>query len=225
MAEGDSSPNFDAFPGAAPGAEAARESQEQFAERYRQAQAAIKKIQQEEQRKKAQDTSLAGVISAFLQDPKRTPFFLLIARLVAQNLPSDLILALIALIHKPAADEIDTKLLALPRGQSNAMTVKKAPDAAFSPDEKNEIDAWTNGIMRIAKTEPQRVLGAAREPSGIADPELVGLFALVLREFLESRGHTEIEMENLTAFGMAFFGRVFDELDKLAGETFLLEEA
>ncbi len=222
MAEGEYNPNFDAYPGAAPGTEKAKETDEQFQERHRQAQAAVKKIRQEEQKKKAQDNSLAKVITAFLGDASRTPYFILISRLVSRNIPSDIILAIIALIYDPAAEEIDAKLLLLPNGAPELEA--RGEHALFTPEEKRKIDAWTNGILRISQIEPRRVLQTCREIDGQPNKGLIQLFAMVLREFLESGEHDEIEIENLQAFGETFFGTVFADFEQMQGEEFLLEE-
>lgn len=221
MAEGEFNPNFDAYPGAAPGSEKVKETDEQFQERYRQAQAAVKKIRQEEQKKKAQDDSLAKVITKFLGDEGRTPYFILISRLVARDIPSDLILAVIALIYTPAADEIDHKLLQLPAAEPQEQHKEK--HALFSIEEKKKIDAWTNGIMRIAQTEPRRVLQTAREVDGQPNRDLIQLFAMVLREFLESGDHGELEIKNLQAFGETFFGTVMTSLQNESGTEYQLE--
>ncbi len=222
MAEGESNPNFDAFPGSASGSEKVRETDEQFQERYRQAQAAVKKIRQEEQKKKAQDNSLATIITAFLQDGNRTAFFILITRLSARDIPSDLILAVIALVFAPAAEQIDHKLLLLPEAKPEESSREK--HALFSDVEKQRIDAWTNGILRIARTEPQQILVTAREIDGEPNRSLVQLFALVLREFLETGEHGDLEIENLQAFGETFFGTVMADLEQQVGEEYLLEE-
>lgn len=222
MADGESQ-NFDTFSGSPAGKEKAQETDEQFSERYRQAQAAIKKIRQEEQRKQAQDNSLAGIIVKFLQDESRTPFFLLIARLVALNIPSDLILSILALIYAPAAEAIDAKLLHASEAQ--ALIEKRDEHALFSRQEKDEIDAWTNGILRIARLEARKVLLTSRDIDETPNRGLVQLFALTLREFLESREHADVQLESLTLFGEAFFKKVFADLEKLTGQEYLLEGA
>ena len=107
--------NIESFSGAPQGSEKTQESQEKFSERYRQNQAAIKKGKKDEKKKHDQDESLAAIIVQFLHQTGHTALFLLISRLVARNIPSDLILAIISLIYHPAAKVIQDKMLALPQ--------------------------------------------------------------------------------------------------------------
>jgi hypothetical protein len=143
--------NFESFAGAQPGAEKAQETQEQFQERYRQAQATIKQIKKEESKKKKQDDSLAKVIVQFLGEENRTAYFLIISRLVAINIPSDFILSLLALIYKPAAEAIDHYI---PESNTpSSSDAQQKSTALFSPKEKEKIDFWMQGIMIITEAE------------------------------------------------------------------------
>lgn len=208
--------------GAQSAPEQAGESLEQFSERYHQAQAAIAQIRKEESKKKAQDNSLAGIIAAFLQQKGRTPFFLLIARLSARNVPSDLILALLALIFPPAAEAIGKKRTEEELEQFPQVVSEK--EHIFSPREKQRIDFWTNTIANIARQEARRILHTATLPDDTPVPELVQLFSLVLRESLESSGKEDMPLDTYSAFGRAFFENVFTSLRSLVGDERLLVE-
>lgn len=212
--------NFESFDGAPGGQEATRESQEKFSEQYRQNQAAIKKIRRDEAKKHAQDDSLATIIVAFLNDPGKSAFFVLVSRLVARNIPSDLILALISLIHAPAAEKIDERLLALPPSKTLSDTGKESP---FSPEVKAQIDSWTNTIARICNAEARRILDTASEADERPTTGLTQLFAVALRDYLEMKHDSEVPFENLKSFGDAFFQKVFVDLKKIAGEKLFLE--
>ncbi len=212
--------HFESFAGAPGGQEKAGESQEQFSERYRQNQAVIQQIRRDEAKKHAQDDSLAEIIVAFLRDPGKSAFFLLISRLVARNIPSDLILAIISLIYAPASEKIEEKLLSLSAGNSLQKTEKSGP---FSPEVKTQIDAWTNTIARICDAEARRILDTATEADGSPTTGLVQIFAMTLREYLEQKHDSEVPFENLQSFGSAFFQKVFSQLKKTVGEKLFLQ--
>lgn len=214
--------NFESFAGAPTGQEAASESQEQFNERYRQAQAAIKQIKKEEKKKKVQDDSLAQIIVQFLQAKNRTALFLLISRLVARNTPSDFILALIALVHSPAASAVEHKLLELPNHPSEAL-VKTG--TTFTPGQKQRIDAWTDSIIALSKKEADKILYTTIDVTGDIAPEAVQIFALVLREYLETLREDEVRMDNMTAFAQAFFAKFVEIMKQNKEEKFLLQES
>jgi len=213
--------DFESFAGAPTGKETAGESQEKFSERYRQNQAAIKKIRRDEKKKKAQDDSLAAIISAFLQQKSKSGFFILISRLVAKNVPSDLILAILALDYAPAAEKIDEKLRAMP---PENLPAKAEKNGLFSPATKAEIDAWTNTIARICRAEAKKIWDTARDPDGAPSGGLTQLFAMTLRDFLDKNHGDDLSFENLKKFGNAFFQKVFSDLKKIIGDQFLLKK-
>ncbi|QQS59869.1 hypothetical protein IPN35_03300 [Candidatus Peregrinibacteria bacterium] len=208
--------------GAQSAPEQSGESMEQFSERYHQTQAAIAQIRKEESQKRAHDTSLAHIITQFLHQKGRTPFFLLIARLSARNIPSDLILSILALIFPPAAEAIGQKLNAEEMHALSAPSSEK--EHIFSPKEKKEIDFWTNAIAGIARKEPRRILRTAILPDASPVPELVQIFALILREFLEKNGQQNMPLDYFSAFGKVFFENIFSSLSSLVGKEHLLSE-
>jgi len=211
--------NIESFSGAPQGSEKTQESQEKFSERYRQNQAAIKKGKKDEKKKHDQDESLAAIIVQFLHQTGHTALFLLISRLVARNIPSDLILAIISLIYHPAAKVIQDKMLALPAVKENPTEEK----GLFSPEVKRQIDSWTNSIAAIARAEARRILQTAYEPDSAPNAGLIQLFALVLREFLEKEKAESIEITPLHHFGEAFFSKVFRDLEDIVGKEYLLK--
>lgn len=220
MADGGT--NFESFSGAPTGQETAQESQEQFRERYRQAQAAIKQIQKDEGKKKQQDDSLAQIIVQFLGEKNRTALFLLISRLVARNIPSDFILALIALIHAPAASAVEQKMLENPHTSTQAL--EKKENRMFTADQKKRIDAWTNSIISLSTAESRKIIHTAVEPTGEIAAEAVQIFALVLREYLETLGDKGVHLENITAFATAFFATFVKIMKKNTEEQKLIKE-
>ena len=210
---------LESFAGAPGGQEMTKEQHEQFQEQYRQNQAAAKQVRAEEKKAKQQDDMLAGLISQFLKNGNRGAHFLLIARLLAKNIPSDLILALISLIEPAAQIVIKEKLAQLPKAETSSD--KKG--GIFPAKVKANIDLWTNGINAIAVHEARRLVKTAIEPDGNHNPGLTQLFTLVLREFLENYNVKDIPTKNINAFGDLFFQRVFAQLKKMTGDEYQIK--
>jgi hypothetical protein len=76
----------------------------------------------------------------------------------------------------------------------------------------------------VAFYEPRVVLKTATDPDGSPNSGLVRLFALVLREYLESGGNDKSDLEQITAFATAFFNKVFEDLRKHAKMEPLLQQ-
>lgn len=213
--------NLESFAGAQPGAEKAQETQEQFQERYAQAQTAIQQVKKEEAKKKHQDDSLAQIIVQFLHQENQTAFFLLISRLVSKNIPSDFILSILALIYEPAAEAINHRLSGADKSSLPEKSEKST--ALFTPREKEKIDFWMQGIMNIAELEKKRLCHTALTPEKEINEGVLRLFALVLRDFLEHMHHEGVQLQNLEAFGEAFFQKIAHALAKET-EVHILQE-
>jgi hypothetical protein len=220
MSEG--SQNFESFSGAPGRKEKVTESFEQFSEQYRKTRAAIKQIKEIEDQKKQRDTSLAGIIVQFLQQKDKTAFFLLLSRLTACNIPSDFLLALLALIFRPAFESVYEKVQKeVPQELDETMKTK---NSLFHPEEKKQIDLWMKNIVHIAHKEQVSLLRTALDAKQEVNGGLVRLFAMVLRDFLESLSHENIRMESLEIFGKGFLEKVFQKIAKdipsLQGDRF-----
>ncbi len=83
----------ESFGGLTGGAEQVKETQEKFQEKQQKSQSQQQQDQKQEGKKKQDDNALASVIVQFLNEPKNTSLFLLISRLIAKNIPSNIILA------------------------------------------------------------------------------------------------------------------------------------
>lgn len=201
--------NFEAFDseGAPGGQEAAGESDEKFREQYRKNQAAIKKIKKQEGKKKAQDNTLAHIIVQFLSDPRFTRFFLLISRIVSRNVPSDLILAILALIHKESAKAIDEKKLELPG------KVEEPEAGKFPPHLKAQMNHWMHNITAVGTAEPHKALETMLDHDWNLDPNIVELFAAVLQQFMVFQKEDVPPMDNLRSFGEGFFTKLVSTLE------------
>lgn len=211
--------DFELFTGPAP-SEQGEMSDEQFNEEMRRAQQAIKQLQKEEGGAKANDHNLAQIIIQFLGQPENTDLFLLISRTVAQDIPSELIIAILSLVDSRA--EKETKgFLAGEKGEKSekALTVhKKADFQSLSPEHKKAIDTWVLTIFKIAAKRPHLTLEAiiSRAQREIS-PMLVQLSSFILRNYLTKNG-LNIEFEILRDFMQGVFVEMIKNLETIVKE-------
>ena len=147
------------FTGPAP-SEKKEMSDEQFNDEMKRTQQALKQLQQEEGQAKGYDNSLATIIVQFLSQPQNTDLFLLISRTVAQNIPSELIIAIISLVDKNAQKEVKGLLETSKeseKGDEKALTIhQKADFQHLPPEQKKAIDTWVQNIFSVASKKPHR---------------------------------------------------------------------
>lgn len=210
--------------------EASEQSQEQFREQMRQAQAALKQLKKEEGKAKAQDSRVAQVIVQFINDPKNTDLFLLISRCVADDIPSELILAVLALVDQDSYQETE-KFLQGPDGQvhepQQALTVSdKEHLSSLPPLQRQLIDIWIAHIVQVASKRPHRCLAALVKQRLVKDedgekkairevsPAFVQLSAFIMRRFFAAQ-QVVIEFEELHGFMQVTYVRLVSHLEAL----------
>ena len=214
------------------GAPAAKEhdekADEQFREEMKQAQKALIQLKKEEGQAKADDDQLAKIIVAFLGQSGNTDLFLLISRAVAQNIPSQLILAVISLIDKQASEEI-TRLLHGSHGHIehlNALAVFQGQDLnALPPENKKRIDEWVNSMRNIALSKPHRTLESLviqkREGDGVVrevSPIIIQLASFILRNYFAEKAIPS-DFSQLHEFMQVVFVEIVKETEKqIAGQ-------
>lgn len=185
--------------------ESSEQSDEQFREEMRQTQAAVKQLQKEEGQAKAQDNNLAGIIVQFLGQPQNTDLFLLISRMVAQNVPSEFILAMISLIDEAAHQEVTSYLTAGKLTnpiESTALTIHpKTEFTSLPPEHKGVIDAWVKQLNESALHKPHRILETLiqRRPTTALAEAPVQLGAFILRRYME-KYQVEYDFDHLRDF-------------------------
>lgn len=219
--------DFELFTGPAP-AEQKEGGDEQFREEMRRTQQAIKDLKKEEGRAKASDDNLAKIIVQFLSQTQDTDLFLLISRAVAQNLPSELIIAVVSLIDEKALDE--TKAFLVTSGEKaneqGLVLHQKADFQSIGPEHKTAIDEWIRKIGQVAMRKPHRTLetmvipGEKRELS----PVLVQLATFILRNYLY-RHKIMIDYEDLHAFMQNVFVEMLKNLETLVADQRKLSKA
>lgn len=203
--------------------EKSEKSDEKFRDEMRATQAALAQLQKEEGTAKTNDFNLAAIIVQFLSQPGNTDLFLLISRAVSQNIPSELIIAILALVDKRSQEEVKGLLESGKKhGHSDetALTIhKKADFESLSPAHKKAIDKWIENIAKVAMSKPHRVLetivmqGPQRQLSIVA----VQLSAFILRNYLKKHD-IEIEYQNLRDFMQGVYVEIVKNLEDLVKE-------
>ncbi len=216
------------FTGPAP-SEKKEMSNEQFRDEMKRTQQALAQLQKEESKAKAHDNSLAIIIVQFLSQPENTDLFLLISRTVAQNIPSELIIAILSLIDKKAQKEVKGLLEAgkeAKKSNEHTLTLhQKADFQKLSPEHKKAIDIWTQNIFAVASKKPHRVLTSVviPGPERQLSPIPVQLSAFILRNYLA--GHQiDVEFENLRDFMQGVFVEIVKNLEAQIKEQKHLEQ-
>jgi len=205
--------------------ESSDQSDEKFSEEMRKTQAALAQLQKEEGQSKTNDDRLAQIIIQFLSKPEYTDLFLLISRCVAQNIHSELILAVLSLIDKAASEEVNLML----RGKetsTGAIAVKSADGfEKLLPEQKKAMDKWISSIRLVAAKNPYRTLGGilimkkSTQPADMGkmvfmvSDAIVQLAAIILRNFLS--GHGTIEFDAIHEFMEAVFVELVKTLEAL----------
>lgn len=230
--------DFELFSGPAP-KEVDEKSDEQFRDQMKQMQAALAQLQKEEGKAKANDFKLAQILINFLSQPENTDLFLLVSRTVAQNIPSELIMAIVSLIDKKASEEVKLYLQSVegahPSAQSGALAVAHQREfQSLSPEQKKEIDAWVHKINEVSLKKPHRILESivvkrrSTDLSQVAhiireiSPVLVQLAAFILRNYLVSK-KVVFDIADLQDFMQAVFVQLVKDLEKLVQEQKRME--
>lgn len=196
-------------------------SDEQFQEEMRQGQAAMAQLRQEESKAKGNDDKLAQIIVQFLSQPGNTDLFLLVSRCVAQNIPSEILITILALVDHAAYMELENII-----GESPAFKGLLVPQNSLHPlteDQKEVINRWLHHISLAALKKPQKThesflvkktaVGARELIQEIYTP-LIQLSAFILRNFLIAQ-QTEVEYETLYEFMESFYLKLITRLENM----------
>ena len=217
----DTGGDFELFTGPAP-SEKKEMSDEQFHEEMKRTQQALAQLQKEEGKAKGYDKNLAAIIVQFLSQPENTDLFLLISRTVAQNLPSELIIAILSLIDKKAEKEVKGYLEGGEgkKGHETALAIhQKTEFKSLSPEHKKAIDIWIKNCSQVAFKKPHRSLeslvipGPDRELSPIP----VQLSAFILRKYLTNHS-LDVDFQGLKDFMQGVFVEIVKNLEHLVKE-------
>ncbi|MCK5605137.1 hypothetical protein KAR91_24820 [Candidatus Pacearchaeota archaeon] len=211
--------DFELFSGPTP-SEKKEGSDEKFQEEMKKTQKAIKQLQKEEGQAKGHDSNLAAIIVQFLADPTNTDLFLLISRVVAQNIPSELIIAILSLIDKNAHKEVKGLLETSKDSESShemALAIHQKDDfKTLPPAQKKAIDNWILDLSKIAGKKPHRILETLiiPTPQRQLSPMPIQLSTFILRKYL-AQHQIDLEFETLRDFMQGVFVELVKKLEGL----------
>ena len=197
-------------------------SDEQFRDEMKRAQQQMHQLQKEEGKARAHDDKLAQIIVQFLATASGTDLFLLISRCVAQDIPSELIIAVLSLVDRKASEEIENILKSA--NQSAALTVPNYKDVhALNPAQKQAVDAWLKNITAAAAHKPHRALDSlliksvAKNSQEIVkeiSPPFVQLSAFIMRNFLTMQ-ETQVDVKTLREFMENVYFLMIQDLEEM----------
>lgn len=209
------------------GAPAAKEqdekSDEQFREEMKRTQQAMQQLQKEEGKARAHDNNLAQIIVQFLsQQSGGTDLFLLISRCVAQDIPSELIIAVLSLVDRKASEEIGNILKEAKKEM--ALVVPQYSEVhVLNAAQKKVIDEWIGNISMAAGSKPHRTLESVLLKSAVKNtgeivreisPPLVQLSAFIMRYYLAMQ-QTQVELETLRDFMQNVYFKIIQDLEEM----------
>lgn len=217
------------------GAPAAKEhdekSDEKFREEMKRAQKSMQQLQKEEGKARAHDDKLAQIIVQFLSQAGGTDLFLLISRCVAQDIPSELIIAVLSLVDRKASEEIENILRE--SKQDSALVVPKYNDVdILNAAQKLAIDEWIKNITMAAAHKPHRTLDSvllksvnkgSNELVREISPPFVQLSAFIMRNYLTMQ-ETQVEVGKLRDFMENIYFKMLQDLEEMVGRQKKLEE-
>lgn len=198
------------------GSEASAEAAERAREQRAKAAQQATRDKREERKRRQYDNTLAQIIVQFLSDPRYSGFFILISRIFAKNIPSDIILAILSLIHKDSAKAIAEKNIErkeLPKG---------ADATPFPPELSLPLKEWTTVIFSVASAEPHKALETLLDINWDIDVNVEQLLSLVLNEFFSYKKF-ETPFENVQQFSKAFLSTLVGDLESQIQNQVLLE--
>ena len=206
---------------------------EQFREEMKRAQQARQQLQQEEGQARAHDDKLAQIIVQFLsQQGAGSDFFLLISRCVAQNIPSELIIAVLSLVDRKASEEI-VSILKESKQEAALVVPEYQGVHTLNAAQKQAIDGWIQNITVAAAHKPHRSLESlllkkvskeSREVVQEISPAFVQLSAFIMRNYLAMQ-QTQIEFQVLRDFVEKVYLKMLQDLEEMVQGQRKLGEA
>ncbi len=204
--------------------ESSEQSDEQFGEQMRAAQAAAAQLKKEEGKARQNDDQLAKIIVQFLSQQSGTEMFLLISRCVSQDIPSEIIIAILSLVDEAASKEIERIVQEMDSGLT--MLPEQGGFEKLAEAEKRRVEKWLMNIKTASFNKPHRtldtILSRATDPhSGqavkILSPSFLQLSTFILRNFIAKNGLQE-EYEVLKNFLQSIYVKMVAELETLVAE-------
>jgi hypothetical protein len=213
--------DFELF-GAPTAKEHDEKSDEKFREEMRRAQKAMQQLQKEEGKARAHDDKLAQIIVQFLSQSGGTDLFLLISRCVAQDIPSELIIAVLSLVDRKASEEI-VNILKEAKKEAALVVPQYGDIHTLNEAQKKTINDWIQNITVAAAHKPHRTLESVliksvakgtKELVREISPPFVQLSAFILRNYLAMQ-ETQVEVQKLREFMENVYFKIIQDLEEM----------
>ena len=188
---------------------------ERFKEQMKKNAAFIAAVKKSEQKQKEKEDKLAKILLKFIQTNQKSGILMLAAKLLEQNIPPSVILAIILLGNEEVQAELkkeisaEMKQIEAPVEVSQINTEKsttefalvlKIADQSIPLKVKAEIDDWGKGIFEACSTVPFRVLETALDHEGNVKKIVVDCCANILDDYLASNGIPQIKYDACFSF-------------------------
>lgn len=172
----------------------------------------LQQIRHEEGKAKRRDDGVAQAIMQFLTDAQRRHLSVLIARLVALNCPSSLILAILSLINEDCLTSV-TELLkdALQKTEAEEVAAHANLIPSMHLDRENNrlLVDWITRIEMVLHLDSSAVLTALVTPDEDIDGTILQLTTFVLQEFFGNAGKS-IPFEKLHPLAASILQSIFE---------------
>lgn len=167
---------------------------ERFKEQMQQSAAFVAAVRKGEQKQKQKEDKLAQILLKFIQSNQKSNIVMLAARLLEENIPASVILAIILLGNEQLQREVDQALPQIAAGQDGVPKVEsttfsimeRVTDSSMPLRIKIAIDEWGKGIWEAASAIPFRLLETALDKEGQIKKVLTACTANVLADFMET---------------------------------------
>lgn len=186
---------------------------ERFKEQMKKNAAFMAAARWQEQKQKEKEDKLAKILLKFIQTNQKSGILMLAAKLLEQNIPPSVILAIILLGNEEVQAELKKEISAEmkqiegplssqpPPSDTPAFAlVPKFEDQSIPLKVKAEIDDWGKGIFDACSAVPFRVLETVLDKEGNIKKIVVDCCANILDDYLASNGIPQILYDSCFSF-------------------------
>lgn len=176
---------------------------ERFKDQMKKSAAFMAAARKGEQKQKQKEDRLAKILLRFIQTNQKSDIVMLAARLLEENIPASVILAIIILGNEELKEEVKQNVPLLEAQETEPSAEKpvhkfslmnRFSDSSLPLKIKAEIDEWGKGIFEAASASPFRVLETALDADGNVKKIVIACAANVLSSFMESQ-QTELKAD------------------------------
>lgn len=177
---------------------------ERFKDQMKKSAAFMAAARKGEQKQKQKEDRLAKILLRFIQTNQKSDIVMLAARLLEENIPASVILAIIILGNEELKEEVKQNVPLLevadaPPAETSPTAhefslMNRFSDSSLPLKIKAEIDEWGKGIFEAASASPFRVLETALGADGNVKKIVIACAANVLSSFMESQ-QTELKAD------------------------------